>query len=243
LPGIGRSTAGAILSFAWGQPQTILDGNVKRVLARHFAVEGWSGRSAVLKSLWALAESLTPREDTSAYNQAMMDLGAMICQRGPPRCDDCPLQQSCQAHATGRERELPTPKPRKALPVKSSYLLVLRNPQGAVLLERRPPAGIWGGLWSFPECPWEEDPLAWCESRLTYAAVAIQRLETRRHTFTHFHYDLTPVEIRVNNPSNRVMDVGERVWYNLERPDARGLAAPVLRILQELQANPVGESE
>lgn len=243
LPGIGRSTAGAILSFAWGHPNTILDGNVKRVLARHFAIEGWPGRTPVLKRLWELAEALTPSHETAAYNQAMMDLGSLICQRGMPNCVACPVQSSCQAHTLGREREYPAPKPPKALPVKRGYLLVLRDRAGAVLLERRPPAGIWGGLWSFPECSLEDDPLEWCQEKLAYVPAGLLSLPTRRHSFSHFHYDMTPVQIHVNNPSNRVMDVKDRVWYKLNQPDVRGLAAPVQRILDELQACPVGVSE
>ncbi|MEN8180789.1 MAG: A/G-specific adenine glycosylase [Pseudomonadota bacterium] len=242
LPGIGRSTAGAILSFAWGQPHPILDGNVKRVLARHFAVEGWPGKSLILKRLWELSESLTPKTNTSAYNQAMMDLGALICRRGAPLCSDCPVTASCQAHAVGREQELPTPKPRKTLPVKSSYLLVLRDQAGSVLLEQRPPVGIWGGLWSFPECPMDSDPIDWCQGKLAFKPADVTRLPMRRHTFSHFHFDMTPLEILVKNPNNRVMDDGAWVWYKLAKPDARGMAAPVLRILDELQESSTGEN-
>jgi A/G-specific adenine glycosylase len=237
LPGIGRSTAGAILSFAWGQSQPILDGNVKRVLARHFAVEGWPGQGSVLQQLWALSITHTPHIDASAYNQAMMDLGAIICRRGTPACSDCPLEMTCQAHALGREREFPAPKPRKQLPVKSGYLLVLRDQAGSVLLQRRPPVGVWGGLWSFPECPLETDLLAWCRETLELDVAEMECLPRRRHTFSHFHFDMTPVEIHVDNVHNKVMDDPAWVWYKLAEPDARGLAAPVKRILDELQAN------
>jgi A/G-specific adenine glycosylase len=242
LPGIGRSTAGAILSLAMGQQHAILDGNVKRVLTRYFSVDGWPGKTAVLKQLWSLAEQLTPEKETAAYNQAMMDLGSLICRRGRATCEVCPLMASCQAHAQGRQRELPSSKPKKSLPVRASYLLVIRDRTGAVLLEQRPPTGIWGGLWSLPECPIEREPAAWCEDELALEPVSLVRLAQRRHTFSHFHLDIMPVEIFVNNPSNRVMDDGARVWYNLADPDVRGLAAPVSRILEELQQRSTGES-
>ncbi|MGD8588818.1 MAG: A/G-specific adenine glycosylase [Chromatiales bacterium] len=243
LPGIGRSTAGAILSLALGQPHPILDGNVKRVLARHFAVEGWAGQAAVLRRLWSLSERLTPLTDTAAYNQAMMDLGSLICRRGVPACAQCPLLSTCQAHAQGRQRSLPAPKPRKELPVKSGYLLILHNPEGEVLLERRPPSGIWGGLWSLPECPPDYPPECWCRDSLACEPLSVTRLARRRHTFSHFHFDITPLEIRVNNPNNRVMDADDRVWYKLADPDVRGLAAPVSRILDELRQSSTGECE
>jgi len=243
LPGIGRSTAGAILSLALGQPHPILDGNVKRVLARHFAVEGWPGQAKVLRRLWSLSERLTPQHATAAYNQAMMDLGSLICRRGVPECDRCPLRESCLAFAQDRQQSLPTPKPRKQLPVKRGYLLVLRNPAGEVLLERRPPSGIWGGLWSLPECPVDQPPEHWCRESLACEPVSVTHLARRRHTFSHFHFDITPLEIRVNNPNDRVMDADSLVWYKLADPDVRGLAAPVARILDELRQSSTGESE
>jgi A/G-specific adenine glycosylase len=243
LPGIGRSTAGAILSLALGQPHPILDGNVKRVLARHFAVEGWPGQSEVLRRLWSLSEQLTPQQHTAAFNQAMMDLGSLICRRGTPDCTRCPLNESCQAHAQGRENALPTPKPSKKLPTKSGNLLILRNPAGEVLLERRPPSGIWGGLWSLPECPSDQPPERWCRESLACDPLSVRPMTRRCHTFSHFHFEITPLEIRVNNPNNRVMDADSQVWYKLTDPDVRGLAAPVARILDELRQSSTGESE
>jgi len=237
LPGIGRSTAGAILSLALGQSHAILDGNVKRVLARYFAVDGWPGKTAVLKQLWALAERHTSKSHPAAYNQAMMDLGSQVCRRGAPHCPVCPLRESCQALAQGRSGELPSPKPRKSLPIRASQFMIVRNGEGAVLLERRPPAGIWGGLWSLPELLPEQNPVDWCREQLAADADASNKLATRRHTFSHFHLDISPVEMRLNNPSNSVMDEGARVWYKLTDPDVRGMAAPVLRILDELQAD------
>jgi A/G-specific adenine glycosylase len=242
LPGIGRSTAGAILSLALGQPHPILDGNVKRVLTRCFGIEGWPGKSAVSKALWQLAEQFTPKQRTADYNQAMMDLGSLVCRRGRPNCAACPLEERCQAHAQGREREFPSAKPKRALPVRSCYMLALRDPGGAVLLQQRPPSGVWGGLWSLPECPMDQLPADWCRSQFDCEPEAFECLPVRRHTFSHFHLDITPVEIEVKNLSNRVMDDGAGVWYNLSDPDARGLAAPVARILGELNQRTTGEN-
>jgi A/G-specific adenine glycosylase len=241
LPGIGRSTAGAILSLALDQPHAILDGNVKRVLARCFAVEGWPGQAAVRKQLWALAEQHTPRERVADYNQAMMDLGSLICTRGKPACGDCPLTKCCLAHAQGKEAAYPAPKPRKALPVKAARMLMLRNGSGELLLEQRPPTGIWGGLWGLPECPPDAVPEAWCRERFGLVADGLKAWPVRRHTFSHFHLDITPLEIRVQ-AVGRIMDDAGRVWYNLKQPDARGLAAPVSRLITELQLCDKGET-
>ena len=156
LPGIGRSTAGAIAAQAFGQRQAILDGNVKRLLARHDLVEGWPGEGRVQKRLWALAEQRTPRQRVADYTQRVMDLGAIVCTRGKPLCDMCPLQAGCLAKAAKRVHELPTPNPRKTLREVNKAWLVIRDSQGRVLLERRPENGVWGGLWAFPELDAEE---------------------------------------------------------------------------------------
>ena len=151
LPGIGRSTAGAILSLSKNLPHPILDGNVKRVLARHFAIEGWPGTGSVLKSLWNLSEQLTPVRQAADYNQAMMDLGATLCTRSKPGCLRCPLQPGCEAHALSRQADFPGRKPKRELPEKSTRMLLIRNRDGEILLEKRPQSGIWAGLWSLPE--------------------------------------------------------------------------------------------
>ena len=234
LPGIGRSTAGAILSLGAGQRQPILDGNVKRVLARYFAVEGWPGRTAVLKQLWALSEQLTPASNAGAYNQAMMDLGATVCTRGTPDCPACPLVAGCQAYRLGRPGDFPGRKPKKRLPERSVQMLIVRDTGGAVLLERRPPSGIWGGLWGLPEVAAGDDPVAWCLFELQQEVDVPRRLPVRRHTFSHFHLDIEPVEILLNTPGCAVMEADNRLWYNVARPESIGLAAPVTRILAEL---------
>ena len=234
LPGIGRSTAGAILSLAGGQRATILDGNVKRVLARCFGIEGWPGSSAVLKRLWQRAETLTPGERVDHYNQAMMDLGATVCTRGRPACEACPLAEGCVARATGRQQELPGRRPRKTLPQRAVRMLLVRDASGALLLERRPPAGIWGGLWGLPEIDSDADPLGWCHETLQQGAEITRHLETRRHTFSHFHLDIEPVELLLTGPGCGVLEASDRVWYNLERPQDVGLAAPVARLIDEI---------
>ncbi len=235
LPGVGRSTAGAILSLALGQRQPILDGNVKRVLARHFAVAGWPGRAAVAKRLWQLAETLTPDQRAGNYNQAMMDLGATLCARSAPDCPSCPLLPSCVAHREGAVGDYPGRKPAKALPIRAVQLLLVRDGVGRVLLERRPPAGIWGGLWSLPQLDLAGDPLAWCSDRqLGDGARVTSHGPVRRHTFSHFRLDMHPVEIRLEQPGLRALDGDGIVWYKPDDPDAFGLAAPIRQLLADL---------
>ncbi|MCP3870859.1 MAG: A/G-specific adenine glycosylase [Gammaproteobacteria bacterium] len=242
LPGIGRSTAGAILSFAMGQSHSILDGNVKRVLARCFAVAGWPGRTAVSKQLWALTDQLTPRRATGHYNQAMMDLGAGVCTRSRPDCKTCPLVDICVAHNSGETAKYPGSKPRKDIPVKSVKMLMVLNQERELLLEKRPPSGIWGGLWSLPECPSDHDPTIWCSNQLGIEGTLRGQWKPRRHTFSHFHLDITPVELTVDGPANCVMDGNHRVWYNSASNDSHGLAAPVARLIDELQQRLPGEN-
>jgi A/G-specific adenine glycosylase len=235
LPGIGRSTAGAIRSLAYGEFAPILDGNVKRVLTRYFAIDGWPGGGATLKALWQLSEQLTPQHCTADYNQAMMDLGAMVCVRNQPACSDCPLRSGCQAYVQGETTRYPAAKPKKARPVRYTQLLILSDANGRILLEQRPPVGIWGGLWSLPECAIDVEAATWCQHEMGYQVTSLEPLVRRRHSFSHFHLEITPVLIFVKNPTDRLMDAGAQVWYNLSQPDDRGLAAPVLRILQEIE--------
>jgi A/G-specific adenine glycosylase len=237
LPGIGRSTAGAILSLSLGQRHPILDGNVKRVLARFFAVAGWPGHSAVVRRLWELAETCTPQRRVAEYNQAMMDLGATLCTRGSRRCDRCPLNADCQALAAGRADAYPEPKPRRALPLRSVRMLLVRNAHGEIILERRPPLGIWGGLWSLPECPPDDDPERWCRDRLGIAATWVENRAPRRHTFSHFQLEMTPVELALASSHLRLADADRFIWFDPEKPLAIGLAAPVSRMLAEATRN------
>ncbi|WP_290637877.1 A/G-specific adenine glycosylase [Aquisalimonas sp.] len=231
LPGVGRSTAGAILSLSMGQRHAILDGNVKRVLARYGAVPGWPGRTAVARELWAVAETLTPEARCADYNQAMMDLGATVCTRRNPACLLCPVSQGCRARAQGEEEAYPEPKPSKRLPVRQTRMLLIESDQGVLLL-RRPPAGIWGGLWSFPECPVDVDPVVHCSAELGITVDAPEAWSAFRHTFSHYHLDIEPVHARLAGSAGRVMTGAEAVWYNEHSPLGRGVAAPVHRLLQ-----------
>jgi len=241
LPGIGRSTAGAILSLACGQRHAILDGNVKRVLARFHTVEGWPGKAEVLERLWTLAEAATPQRDVAAYNQAMMDLGATLCRRGTPECPRCPLQTACCACRQGRQRDFPVPRPRRELPVRSVHMLLLSGPDAAVYLERRPASGIWGGLWSFPEFDTEAALLEWCDQKRIPLPERLEPWRVLRHTFSHFHLDITPCHLQLRNPGFAVMEGNGAVWYNTGQSGALGLAAPVRRLLIQLQNSTRGD--
>lgn len=232
LPGIGRSTAGAVLSIACGQSQPILDGNVKRVLARFNAVHGWPGDNKVAAELWQISELLTPQQRTGDYTQAMMDLGATLCTRSRPKCEICPINDACLAKQQGLVGQLPTAKPRKDLPVKQLYFLLLQDHERRMLLEKRPPTGIWGGLWSLPEFAELQALQAWCGQQ-DYRVEGMQILPSQRHTFSHYHLDYTPVLVRLENPSNNVMESGQLVWYKAGDIDFLGLPTPVKRLLQQ----------
>lgn len=232
LPGIGRSTAGAIASIAFQQRAAILDGNVKRVLARHYAIEGWPGTSDILKQLWDIAEQLTPTKRCHDYTQAMMDLGATLCTRTKPKCEQCPLHASCIAYAQGNPTDYPGKKPKKRLPEKALQLLMLRNPAGDILLQQRPPHGIWGGLWSFPELAIDQDPQAYTHN-LFGPIIHHETWASYRHTFSHYHLDITPVLIQLTRSPAAIGET-QAHWYNPHQPDARGLAAPVKRLLDKL---------
>jgi len=237
LPGIGRSTAGAILSIAFGQRASILDGNVKRVLARYHRVDGWPGQTAVHQRLWDIAERYTPNKRCADYTQAMMDLGATLCTRSAPDCESCPLATGCEARAAGDQLQFPGKKPRRALPVKSTCFLVARNREDEIWLEKRPASGIWGGLWCFPE---GEDPGAAPAYSLDCWGVepdGVEILPGFRHTFSHYHLDITPVVFRINSPRGGVGEVTRQRWYNLRQPPQIGLAAPVAALLEELAAS------
>lgn len=224
LPGIGRSTAAAILSLSAGQRHAILDGNVKRVLARHVGVLGWPGKSAVLKRLWQIAEERTPASSVREYNQAMMDLGAMICTRSRPACEKCPVNADCHAFLNSTQDDYPGRKPRRESPRhETTMLLVTRD--DAVLLEQRPPSGIWGGLWSFPET---DDLPGWLESNEIPPAET-QELPELEHVFSHFRLRIRPVLLKNVEP----LQLNDRAtqWYHPAAPEAIGLAAPVQKLL------------
>jgi A/G-specific adenine glycosylase len=240
LPGIGRSTAGAILALARGQRHPILDGNVKRVLCRHRGVQGWPGRSAVLKELWALAEALTPQARVDAYTQAIMDLGATLCRRSRPACDDCPVTADCVARREQRQAELPARRTRRERPLRHATMLLVRDGAGRVLLRRRPADGLWGGLWGLPEPDDAQDVARWCETRLGVRPDTIRALAPLRHGFTHFELEIRPLRLEVDGARCAMAGDGW-LWYNPRSPARIGLAAVVGRLLGSLERPTEGE--
>lgn len=238
LPGIGRSTAGAVLSLALGQHHAILDGNVKRVLARYFSVKGWPGNTTVAKTLWSHSESLTPKKRVADFNQAMMDLGSGVCTRSKPDCEQCPLNTSCSAYANNAPDEYPGKKPKKITPVRKIQMLLVTNSNGEILLQRRPPSGIWGGLLSLPEIPADNDTSQWCKNTLGITVNKKKYWPVLRHTFSHFHLDISPVLSNLKSRTNSVMDETEWVWYNNDPNNKQekivgGLPAPVAKLLKQ----------
>lgn len=233
LPGIGRSTAGAILSIACHQTHAILDGNVKRVLARYYAIEGWPGKKPVENALWQVAERNTPTQRCHHYTQVMMDLGAMVCTRTKPKCDICPLQQDCIAYAQGEQSKYPGKKPKKAIPEKQTLLIVpVFNKQ--VYLEQRPQSGLWGGLYGFIEAT----DMAMAESELKKRGIAVATFSEQaafRHTFSHFHLDITPVIAVVNSAPRLQVAEQSAQWFVFDEPVEVGLAAPTKKIIQQLE--------
>jgi A/G-specific adenine glycosylase len=233
LPGIGRSTAGAILSQAWGDAAPILDGNVKRVLCRLFGIDGWPGKPAVEKKLWSIAGSLLPDARLADWTQAQMDFGATLCTRANPACAICPLQDVCVARLEGRIAELPVPKPGKALPQRETRMLLVEDAAGRVLLQRRPPSGVWASLWSLPQHEDMEEARAWFERQLEgdfAAAVALPALD---HGFSHYRLRIHPHRVAVNGPRAAIGDTADLRWATRADLDAIGLPAPVRKLLQE----------
>jgi len=230
LPGIGRSTAGAIRSIAFKKPAAILDGNVKRVLARFAAVEGWPGKSAVHNKLWQLAEQYTPNSHTADYSQAMMDLGATLCTKTSPSCIACPLTSDCVAHAQGNPQDYPGKKPTKILAVKNTVFLLMRNDQGEILLQQNPPAGLWGGLWVLPQIE-RVSQLYDFIGQLGMKMISSSHLENRRHTFSHFHLDYQPILVNVQKVGHRIAQPDHQLWYNPQKPLSLGMPAPIKALI------------
>jgi A/G-specific adenine glycosylase len=230
LPGIGRSTAAAICAFAYGARQAILDGNVKRVLARHFAIEGYPGDKRVEATLWAQAEALLPDRDIEAYTQGLMDLGAGVCVRRAPRCGQCPVRETCVALRDDRSAELPGPRPVSPRPERATTMLILSR-QGEVLLEKRPAPGIWGGLWCFPEMDGEQVE-AVCLGRFGVETTGLHRLSEIEHGFTHFRLRITPVVVTVSSGAGA--EEPGRVWLTPEDALGAAIPVPVRRILTVL---------
>ena len=238
LPGIGRSTAGAILALSRGARHPILDGNVKRVLARRFGITGPPATPGVARRLWALAAQRTPQEQVAEYTQAIMDLGATVCVRTRPLCPACPLQADCNALHTHRTQLIPAARPRAraARRVRTIVMLVAQRADGAVLLERRPPQGIWGGLWCLPEFATESAARGFAAVELRGAEMAAHRLAPVPHAFTHFDLVITPVLARCHDdaPADRAGEREGKIWYDMRAPARVGLPAPVQQILASL---------
>jgi A/G-specific adenine glycosylase len=231
LPGVGRSTAGAILALSRRERHPILDGNVRRVLTRCFAVEGWPGERAVDARLWELSEACTPGLDPDSYTQAIMDLGATVCTRSKPACDRCPLAEICLARAQGIQARLPTPRPApRGRRVEGTFMLMAVSAEGAVLLSRRPARGIWGGLWSLPEFKDTDSAAAWATEKLGVDEPVLEAMPSIRHSFTHFDLDILPLRLKVGRPADAVAEEGY-VWYNTRAPAKLGLAAPVAALI------------
>lgn len=231
LPGIGRSTAGAICAIAYHQPYAILDGNVKRVLARFAAVPGWPGKTEVHDDLWQLAEHYTPENRIADYTQVMMDLGAMVCTRSKPQCDACPLQSDCVAYKTNTQTQYPGKKPKKTLPVRSTVMLLIENQQQEFYLQQRPPTGIWGGLWIFPQLDTTTEIEYWLQQN-DFNLLRQESLVAFRHTFSHYHLDIQPVKLTVKHKPTKIMDSSKTIWYNGKQQI--GLAAPVKKLLEKI---------
>ncbi|MCF6191123.1 MAG: A/G-specific adenine glycosylase [Cocleimonas sp.] len=241
LSGIGRSTAAAILSIASNQQEAILDGNVKRVLSRVFAVKGWPGKSDVLKKFWLLAEQTTPKTRNADYTQAIMDLGATLCTRSNPRCDDCPLNDDCLAFQQANQTDYPTKKPKKSMPEKQTIMLIIKHKQHEVLMQKRPPVGIWGGLWCFPQFEKVEHAEEWLVENYNTTLDNADELPKMKHTFSHFHLHIQPLIVGVKTPINLnkqkmgVMEQDDSLWYNITTEFNGGLAAPVQTLLKQIR--------
>jgi A/G-specific adenine glycosylase len=230
LPGIGKSTAAAIAAFAFGERAAILDGNVKRVLARYCGIPGWPGENSVETALWERANRLLPKAGIETYTQALMDLGATVCTRKAPRCDACPVRTGCKARKAGQTAEIPAPRPRKALPQKVVTWLLLCD-RGQVLLEKRPAPGIWGGLWSFPEAP-TQGVTAYCRRSFGCEVRSTQALEALEHGFTHFRLRIHPLLCQVARTPN-AQSPGS-LWVDIGEVSEAAVPAPVRTLVSRL---------
>lgn len=238
LPGIGRSTAGAILAQAYQLRHAILDGNVRRVLARHKGIAGWPGEPRVQAQLWSVADALLPDTRLADYTQALMDLGNAVCRARAPDCIACPVAGDCIARIEKRVGYLPTPRPARERPRRTAHVLLLANAAGEILIERRAPAGIWGGLWCLPL---GEHGQAWSRlvQRVGLPVSEAQTLATIHHAFTHFDLDIVPVRARADKPAEQVRDTAGLAWIKLSHPqDWPGLPAPITKLLEQLRAQP-----
>jgi A/G-specific adenine glycosylase len=237
LPGIGRSTAGAILALSAEQRHPILDGNVKRVLTRVFGIEGDPGAAGLLKRLWLQAERLTPTQRVGAYTQAIMDLGATICTRTRPACGECPMIGRCFAAYEGRQADFPGRRKKRQRPSRAAILLIAEmsgEGESAVLIERRPASGVWGGLWSPPQFADELAALDWCRREFGEPQRVAEVLAPIDHAFTHFDLRLTPLRVRILR-SGQVSEPDDRMWYRLAMPARVGLPQPIRQLFARMR--------
>jgi A/G-specific adenine glycosylase len=235
LPGVGRSTAGAILALSRGQRHAILDGNVKRVLARSFGITGYPGEPSVERTLWSIAEACTPGDRVADYTQAIMDLGATVCTRARPACLLCPVSVDCVARSSGQQAALPSPRPRARRPRREAWFVVATRGEHKVLLLRRPPSGVWGGLWGLPEFPTRAEAEQWCRAYLS-AGASPARGEAIRHAFSHFELEMRPLVVRCMGRSGILQDDGRYRWYDVREPMKVGLPKPVATLIARTQA-------
>ena len=233
LPGIGRSTAGAILALSHGVRLPILDGNARRVLARYFAVTGARGERACEARLWELAERCTPDARIAEYTQAIMDLGATVCVRRRPLCRQCPLEAGCIARRTARQHELPEPRRPTLRARRRAFMVVALERSGSVLLERRPESGVWGGLWCLPEFTTASAAVAFIRNTLGVLEDVPRPLAALEHAFTHFDLTITPLLVQCTG-ARFLVEEGRGLWYNLSEPARIGLPAPISTLLAHL---------
>ncbi|PHS25264.1 MAG: A/G-specific adenine glycosylase [Methylophaga sp.] len=234
LPGIGRSTAGAIMALGHHQRFPILDGNVKRVLTRYAAIEGWPAKKAVETKLWRYAEQLLPQHRFADYIQAQMDLGATLCTRSKPNCAACPINGNCQAFIQGEPTKYPTAKPKKTTPTRQSHWIVAQSCKGELLLEQRNNRGIWGGLWSFPETKTADEINNYCKRNIYFSANTTQSLAPFKHVFSHFKLNINPHLIHCTPILNHLSDNNKFKWYKIDEALQLGLPAPVKLLIQSL---------
>lgn len=237
LPGIGESTAGAILSIAFGQRATILDGNVKRVLARIHGITEPINQKDIENQLWNYADQYTPTKRAADYTQAIMDLGATVCTRSKPSCNQCPLTTFCIARQNNLTSLIPAKKTSRPLPVKTATFLLIEH-NHRILLYKRPSIGIWGGLWSLPEIAGKPDNKAiraYIKKQCNIQTSKQKILPPFRHTFSHYHLDIHPVHISVEHPldklTSKIMEAEQQIWYNRRKPNLIGLPKPVQTLL------------
>lgn len=242
LPGIGRSTAGAILAQAFDERAPILDGNVRRVLARHRGIAGWPGRAAVQRELWRHADAHTPATRVADYTQAIMDLGATVCVRAAPRCAECPVAKDCVARRAGRVAQLPAARPARRIPTRATTMLVVRDAAGRVLLQRRPPTGVWARLWSLPECGTPDDATRELRTRCGIVTSEATILPAFTHAFSHYRLEVAPLLFHATTRATRVADRPDQSWFEPQQLASLGLPAPIRKLLDNVLDDPVEQT-